>query len=78
MALLKDMSTDTPKDAGNLRYDVLQQPNRLNHFTVIETWSDRKALDGHAMADHTRAFREKLAPMAGALYDERFYEELGG
>jgi quinol monooxygenase YgiN len=78
MALLKDMSADTPKDAGNLRYDVLQQPNRLNHFTVVETWSDRQALDGHAMADHTRAFREKLAPMAGALYDERFYEELGG
>jgi hypothetical protein len=28
------------------------------------------------MAAHTRAFREKLAPMAGALYDERFYGEL--
>jgi quinol monooxygenase YgiN len=77
MAILKGMSADTPKDAGNLRYDVLQQPNRLNHFTVVETWSNRKALDGHAMADHTRAFRQKLAPMAGALYDERFYQELG-
>ena len=77
MELLKGMSTDTPKDAGNLRYEVLQQPNRPNHFTVVETWSNRDALDGHAMAAHTRAFREKLAPMAGALYDERFYEELG-
>lgn len=76
MAQLKGMSSDTPKDAGNLRYDVLQQASRPNHFTVVETWSDRKALDGHAMADHTRAFRQKLAPMAGALYDERFYAEL--
>jgi autoinducer 2-degrading protein len=76
MALLKDMSTDTPKDAGNLRYDVLQQPNRPNHFAVVETWSNRKALDAHAMDAHTRAFREKLAPLAGALYDERFYREL--
>jgi quinol monooxygenase YgiN len=76
MELLKGMSADTPKDAGNLRYDVLQQPNRLNHFTVFETWSNREALDGHAIAAHTRAFREKLAPMAGALYDERFYSEL--
>jgi quinol monooxygenase YgiN len=76
MALLKGMSTDTPKDAGNLRYEVLQQPNRPNHFEVVETWSNRKALDAHAMAAHTRAFREKLAPLAGALYDERFYSEL--
>jgi len=77
MELLKGMSTDTPKDPGNLRYDVLQQPNRPNHFTVSETWASPEGVDGHAMAPHTRAFREKLAPMAGALYDERFYKELG-
>jgi quinol monooxygenase YgiN len=77
MELLKGMSADTPKDAGNLRYEVLQQPNRLNHFTVYEAWSNAEGLDGHAMAPHTRAFRDKLAPMAGALYDERFYSELG-
>jgi quinol monooxygenase YgiN len=76
MALLKGMSTDTPKDAGNVTYNVLQQQNRANHFTVFETWTDNEALDGHAMAAHTRAFREKLAPMAGALYDERFYREV--
>ncbi len=77
MALLNGMRADTPKDAGNLRYDVLQQANRANHFTVVETWSGAEGLDGHAMAAHTRAFRQKLAPMAGALYDERFYKELG-
>jgi quinol monooxygenase YgiN len=76
MDLLKGMSADTPKDAGYLSYDVLQQPNRPNHFTVFETWSNAEGLDGHAMAPHTRAFREKLAPMAGALYDERFYQEV--
>ncbi len=76
MALLKGMRADTPKDPGNLRYDVLQQPNRLNHFTVVEEWSNAEGVDGHAMAVHTRAFREKLAPMAGALYDERFYKAL--
>jgi quinol monooxygenase YgiN len=76
MELLKGMRADTPKDAGNLRYDVLQQPNRLNHFTVVETWANPEGLDGHAMAAHTRAFREKLSPMAGALYDERFYSAL--
>jgi quinol monooxygenase YgiN len=76
MALLKAMSVDAPKDSGNIGYTVLQQANRANHFAVFEVWADRKALDGHAEAAHTRAFREKLSPMAGALYDERFYKLL--
>jgi quinol monooxygenase YgiN len=77
MAALKAMSVDTAKDAGNISYDVFQQANRSNHFTVVEAWTNRKALDGHAMAAHTRGFREKLMPVAGALYDERFYLALG-
>ena len=76
MAALKAMSEDTVNDAGNIRYEVLQQANRGNHFTVVEAWADHKALDAHAMAAHTRAFRNKLAPIAGALYDERLYEAL--
>jgi hypothetical protein len=35
-----------------------------------------KAADSHAMAAHTRVFREKLIPIKGALYDERFYSAL--
>ena len=66
VALLKTMSADTRDDLGNISYDVLQQANRPNHFSVV-------TLDDHANAKHTRAFREKLSPMAGALFDERFY-----
>jgi len=73
VALLKVMSADTRNDLGNISYDVLQQANRPNHFSVVEVWANRKALDGHANAEHTRAFREKLSPIAGALFDERFY-----
>jgi quinol monooxygenase YgiN len=76
MAALKAMSIDTASDAGNISYEVLQQANRGNHFTVIEAWTNRKALDAHAMAAHTRVFREKISPVAGALYDERIYKAL--
>jgi quinol monooxygenase YgiN len=76
MALLKNMSADTAKEPGNIGYLVLQQANRANHFTVFERWRGMKAAEAHAMADHTRAFREKLVPIAGALYDERFYKAL--
>jgi quinol monooxygenase YgiN len=76
LALLGAMSVDTAKDNGNISYEVLQQANRLNHFTVVEEWTSKQALDAHATSPHTRAFRERLLPLAGALYDERFYRKL--
>jgi quinol monooxygenase YgiN len=76
LILLKAMRIDTSKDDGNISYEVLQQEKLSNHFTVVEEWTSRKALNAHAIAAHTRAFRERLSPMAGALYDERFYKEL--
>jgi (4S)-4-hydroxy-5-phosphonooxypentane-2,3-dione isomerase len=75
-ALLQAMRADSTKEAGNLRYDVLQQANRSNHFTVVEEWTSMSALEAHAAAAHTRAFRQALLPMQGALYDERRYERL--
>jgi quinol monooxygenase YgiN len=77
VAALEVMGAETPKDPGYIGYEVLQQANRSNHFTVLEIWADKKSLDGHAEAAHTRAFRVKLVPAAGALYDERFYKALG-
>ena len=77
LVMARDMSIETAKEDGNLRYQVLQQSNRLNHFTVVEEWSSREALEAHAMAAHTRAFRTRLQPMVGALYDERFYKKSG-
>jgi quinol monooxygenase YgiN len=76
VALLRSMSDDTRKDDGNLRYDVFQQKNRPNHFTVVETWINRKAQADHIAAPHTRTFRRQLQPMQGALYDERVYVPL--
>jgi quinol monooxygenase YgiN len=76
MALLKQLAADSRRDPGNVRFDVVQQVNRPNHFTVIEVWADRRAVDTHGMAAHTKQFREQLAPMSGALYDERLYTVL--
>jgi quinol monooxygenase YgiN len=76
MAALRTMGADTSKEAGNISYDVLQQLDHANHFTVVEKWTNRRAAAAHAMAAHTRAFRDKLKPIAGALYDERLYMAL--
>src|SRR5439155_589163 len=71
---LKSLGEASRRDDGNLRYEIVQQTNRPNHFTVIEIWASREAFDAHGMAPHVREFRDRLAPMSGALYDERLYE----
>jgi quinol monooxygenase YgiN len=75
-ALVKQLGDDARKQDGNLRFDVVVQTNRPNHFSVIETWRDRKSADAHSSSSIKRTFRDRLAPMSGALYDERFYKAL--
>jgi quinol monooxygenase YgiN len=72
--LVKELVEAGRKDDGNLLFDVLQQDGRPNHFTLVEAWRDRKALDASVMAAHTKDFRQKLTPLEGALYDERLYQ----
>jgi quinol monooxygenase YgiN len=61
---------------GNLRFEVVQQTTRPNHFTVVEIWANARAAEAHSMAPATRQFRDDLASMTGALYDERMYTTL--
>ncbi len=61
------------REAGNVRFDVLVQPTRLNHFTLVEVWRDRRAFEAHATAPRTKDFREQFLRVTGALYDERLY-----
>jgi len=76
VALLTRLAQSSRAEPGNLRFDVVQQSSRPNHFTVVEVWKDRPAFDAHGMAAATRQFRESLGPMSGALYDERLYSAL--
>jgi len=74
VAALKRLGDESRRGDGNLRFEVVQQANRPNHFTVVEMWKDAKAVEAHSMAAVTREFRDKLATMTGALYDERMYK----
>jgi quinol monooxygenase YgiN len=76
IAMMKKLAADSRREPGSERYELWQQNNRLNHFTVTETWKDRPALDAHDLAAATREFREKIGPMMGALYDDRRYGNL--
>ncbi len=76
IVMLKKLADETRKDPNSLRFEAWQQNNRANHFTVTEIWKSRAAIDSHIVAASTKEFREKLGPMSGALYDERFYRSL--
>jgi quinol monooxygenase YgiN len=73
---LEQLADQSRKQSGNLAFDVWRQSNRPNHFTVVESWANHGAFDLHQMQKETREFRSKLAPMSGALYDERLYKTL--
>jgi quinol monooxygenase YgiN len=76
LVLLKQLAETSRKDAGNMRFEVLQQNSRQNHCTIVEIWQDQQTLEAHVMAGHTKQFREKFQPLSGSLYDERLYQAL--
>lgn len=76
-AALKELTVRARQEPGNAIFLVTVQPNRNNHFTIFELWKDEKALDAHAVAEHTKKFRDTFGPFSGALFDERIYKSVG-
>lgn len=77
IALLEALVAASRAEPGSVRFEVLQQADRPNHFSVVECWAGRAAYDAHIVARHTRDFRHALTPITGALYDERIYAAIG-
>jgi quinol monooxygenase YgiN len=69
-------AADARKEPGALRFDVLRESGRHNHFTLTELWESRAAYDAHVTKPSTKAFREKLHAWLGSPYDERLNEEV--
>ncbi|MEO8052649.1 MAG: putative quinol monooxygenase [Acidobacteriota bacterium] len=74
--MLHQFAGDSRNDPGSVRFEVLRDPNRLNHFTLVEVWRSRGDFETHLAAPHTRDFREKLQPMLGSPFDERLHTML--
>ena len=74
--LLMQLAEASRKETGNLRFDVVQHVMRRNHFTVIESWRDQRALDAHTSASHTKQYREALTTITGSPLDENVYRRV--
>jgi|SRR5258708_31172544 quinol monooxygenase YgiN len=68
--MLRQFVSDSRKDSGNVRFEMLQQNGRANHFTIVEVWQTRQAYEAHNAAEHTRQFREKVQPILGSPWDD--------
>lgn len=64
------------KDEGAVRFDILRDVSRSNHFAIVEVWRSRELYEAHLSKPHNREFRDKLQPMLGSPFDERLYNAL--
>jgi quinol monooxygenase YgiN len=73
MKALRQFATDSRKDPGSIRFEILQDVVRTNHFSIVEVWQSRQAYDAHLTQEHSKRFREKIQPGLGSPFDERLY-----
>jgi quinol monooxygenase YgiN len=71
--LLQQFATDSVKDPGSVRFELLREPNRINHFTIVEVWQSKQDFENHLILPHTKSFREKIQPLLGSPFDERLH-----
>jgi quinol monooxygenase YgiN len=74
--MLTTLATASRLEQGNIRFDVLLHTMRSNHFEVIETWQNEKALENHANAAHTKKYRDDIQAALGSPLDERIYRAI--
>jgi len=73
---LREFAADSRKDPGSVRFEVMRDVERANHFSIVEVWQTRQAYEAHLSLEHTRKFRENLQKYLGSPFDERLYHVL--
>ncbi len=74
--LLVQHAAESKKDPGVVRFEVLRQDSRGNHYMMSEVWRSRQAFVAYEGSERTKQFREKLQPMLGSPFDERVHSIL--
>jgi quinol monooxygenase YgiN len=68
--LVKQLANASRKEAGVLRFDVLQRTAPANQFATFEIWKDQASLDAHDAAAH-KQFLGAAQPLLIAPVDDR-------
>lgn len=51
------------REPGNLRFDVLQDPQQPTHFVLYEAYQDEQAAKAHKQTEHYLHWRDSVADM---------------
>ena len=69
-ALIKKLAEASRKEAGAVRFEVVERTSPANQFVTFEIWKDQAALDAHAAAAH-KQFLDAAQPLLIAPVDDR-------
>lgn len=60
----KELVDKSVNEPGCMEYDIYGSLNEDNHLMIVETWSDREALERHIKTDHFRRLVPELESLA--------------
>lgn len=64
------------REAGNLRFDVLQSEDDPTRFVLVEMFRDAEAAAAHKTTPHYLAWRDEVAPWMASPREGRRYRML--
>lgn len=74
--ILLSIVEPTRKEAGCVRYELLQNKADPADFTFVEEWSSSEALDAHMKQPHLTAALGQIGDLLGGAPDIRRYTTL--
>ncbi|HET6838322.1 MAG TPA: antibiotic biosynthesis monooxygenase family protein [Bradyrhizobium sp.] len=74
--LIVDYAVDARKASGVVAIEGLQRIDYPHHFALVEQWQSPAAKQAYASSDSVVKFRNALAPLQSAGYDERIHHAL--
>ncbi|PZO79475.1 MAG: autoinducer-2 (AI-2) modifying protein LsrG [Mesorhizobium amorphae] len=64
----------TRKEAGNLRFDVLRDPENESRFFIYEVFTSPEALEEHRNTEHYRECVRRIDPILTGPRTKQFFQ----
>ncbi|MDZ5610496.1 putative quinol monooxygenase [Bacillus pseudomycoides] len=62
------------EESGNVSYDLFQDSEKENVYTMVEVWQDAEAVASHNASEHFTSFVSKANQFLTAPLDIKMYE----
>ena len=75
-AVLQGLVDPTRREAGCVRYELMQNRQNAAEFTFVEEWANETALNAHFTTEHVKAAFAKVPALLAEPPDIRQYKLL--